>query len=309
MPVLLRRAVTPQLQAALLLNLASLLWAGNMLLGRLLSEYVGPWFIVGARALVGSLILAMMMLLQRRRAPGLFARVPNWPLLIAMALAGIIGFPILLYEGLRYTSAINAGLINAFTPFATALLALVLLRAPLSRRQALAAAITILGVGWIVAQGQWAVIVDLRVNRGDLLILAAVFLWSLYGILGRRVLHRLSVVEVTALGLFIAALIAVPLAVWEAQTRIPPRLDLFVIGALAFICVGPTVLALLCWNRAVALVGPALAALHANMIPVYAIAIAVLGFGERLTTADMIGAGLVLGGSVYGGLGSVRQRR
>ncbi len=298
--------LTPGLQAALLLNLASLLWAGNMLLGRLLSGYVGPWFIVGARTLVGSLVLVVM-LLQRRRASGLIARVQSWPLLIVMALAGILGFPILLYEGLRSTSAINAGLINAFTPLATALLGLLLLRAPLGCRQGLAAAITILGVGWIVAQGRWEVVLGLKFNRGDLLILAAVFLWSLYGILGRRVLQQLSVVEVTALGLFIAASIAVPLAVWEAQTRIPPRLDPFVIGALAFIGVGPTVLALLCWNRAVALVGPALASLHANMIPVYAIAIAVSVLGERLTTADMVGAGLVLGGSVYGGLGQVRQ--
>jgi drug/metabolite transporter (DMT)-like permease len=44
-------------------------------------------------------------------------------LLTAMALTGVLGFPVLLYRGLQLTTATNAVLINATEPLMTAILA------------------------------------------------------------------------------------------------------------------------------------------------------------------------------------------
>ncbi|MGK2913947.1 MAG: DMT family transporter [Porticoccaceae bacterium] len=287
-------------RAILWLNLAALLWAGNMLLGHFLGSYVGPWFIVAARTLVGSLIFWGFMRL--RGITGLVAKIRSWPLVVAASLSGVIGFQVLLYLGLRHTSSINAGLINALTPLTTACLSALFLREALNRHQSTAAAITVLGVGWILTRGELSTLYQLSFNGGDLLVLAAVLAWSLYGIFGQHLMRDLGVLEATAIGLYVAPLFAVPAALWEGTQQITPQLNGAVVLALAFICIGPTVLALLWWNRGVQLIGPTRAALYTNMIPVYVIVLSAAILDDVITRAHLIGGTLVLGGSLYGGL-------
>jgi len=293
------------LKAVLLLNLAGLFWAGNLISGSLLSHYVGPGFIVASRAVAGSVIFILVILLSNQR--NILSGVKSWPLLVLMSLSGVLGFQLFLYLGLRYTTAINAGLMNALTPLATALLAAMFLREQFQRSQWLAAVITVVGVGWILSAGDLSILLSLDFNRGDLLMLLAVLSWSIYGIAGRRVMLTMSALETTAIGLFLSVIPALSLATVEGFFYIKPQLNALVIGVLVFVCIGPTVLSLFWWNRGVQLIGPSQAALYLNVIPVYAIVLAVFLLDATLSHDDIIGAALVLGGSFYGGFTALRS--
>jgi len=295
------------LKAVLLLNLAGLFWAGNLIAGSLLSDYVGPGFIVASRAVAGSMIFILVIRFGGRR--DILSGVKSWPLLVLMSLSGVLGFQIFLYLGLRYTTPINAGLMNALTPLATALLSAIFLREQLQRSQWLAAAITVVGVGWILSGGQLSVLLALDLNIGDMLMLLAVLSWSIYGMAGRRVMLTMSALETTAIGLFLSVIPALSLATVEGFFFIKPQLNALVIGMLAFVCIGPTVLSLFWWNRGVQLIGPSQAALYLNVIPVYAIVLAVFLLDATLSRSDIIGASLVLGGSLYGGISAVMGNR
>ena len=288
------------LKAALLLNLAGLFWAGNLIAGSLLRDYVGPGFIVASRAVAGSVIFILVIQLGGQR--DILRGIKSWRLLILMSLSGVLGFQLFLYLGLRYTTAINAGLINALTPLATALLSVVFLREQLQRSQWLAAAITVVGVGWILSGGQLSVLLALDLNVGDLLMLLAVLSWSIYGMAGRRVMLTMSALETTAIGLFLSVIPALSIATVEGFFFIKPQINALVIAILAFVCIGPTVLSLFWWNRGVQLIGPSQAALYLNVIPVYAIFLAVFFLDATLSRSDIVGACLVLLGSLYGGV-------
>ncbi len=288
------------LKAVLLLNLAGLFWAGNLIAGSLLRDYVGPGFIVASRAVAGSVIFILVIQLGGRR--DILRGIKSWRLLILMSLSGVLGFQLFLYLGLRYTTAINAGLINALTPLATALLSAVFLREQLQRSQWLAAAITVVGVGWILSGGQLSVLLALDLNVGDLLMLLAVLSWSIYGMAGRRVMLTMSALETTAIGLFLSVIPALSVATVEGFFFIKPQINALVIAILAFVCIGPTVLSLFWWNRGVQLIGPSQSALYLNVIPVYAIFLAVFLLDATLSRSDIVGACLVLAGSLYGGV-------
>lgn len=295
------------LKAALLLNLAGLFWAGNLIAGSLLSDYVGPGFIVASRAIAGSIIFILVIRFGGRR--DILSGVKSWPLLVLMSFSGVLGFQIFLYLGLRYTTPINAGLMNALTPLATALLSAMFLREQLQRSQWLAAAITVVGVGWILCGGDLSVLLGLDLNVGDMLMLLAVLSWSIYGMAGRRVMLTMNALETTAIGLFLSVIPGLLLATVEGFFFIKPQINALVIGVLVFVCIGPTVLSLFWWNRGVQLIGPSQAAIYLNVIPVYAIVLAIFLLDATLSHSDIIGAILVLGGSLYGGVSAVRASK
>ena len=293
------------IKALILLNTTCLLWAGNILFGRLLSEFVGPLFIVAVRCAVGSLIFVVVIWLFGRR--DLLRRVSNWPTIILMGLCGVILFQVLFYYGLRYTSMLNASIINSFIPIATALLAMLFFGTSLKRNQWIAALVTIVGIAWIMSEGDFAALLQFRFNIGDWLVLGAVFAWALYGVIGKGLMQEgeLSAMEFTALGLFVSLLPILPLALWEARV-IPIEINSFVILALTFICIGPTVLCLFWWNRGVQLIGPAHAAIYMNLIPIYVVILSYFFAGETIEWYHLGGGTLVVGASFYLGVSSIR---
>jgi drug/metabolite transporter (DMT)-like permease len=292
------------LKAMALLNVTCFLWACNILFGRMLSEFIGPLFIVAVRTLIGAVVFGLVIWLFGRR--DLLRRITDWPTVVLMGLCGVVLFQILFYYGLRHTSILNAGIINSFIPLATALMAVVFLGEKLGRDQWLAVTLTIVGIAWIMSRGDIAVIWQFRFNVGDWLILGAVISWAFYGILGKRLMQQqITAMEVTALGLFVALMPVLPLALWEAQI-IPPHLNQFVIFALAFISIGPAILCMFWWNRGVQLIGPAHAAIYMNLVPLYAALLSYVFVGEPLGWHHLGGGIMVIGASFYVGLRSIR---
>jgi drug/metabolite transporter (DMT)-like permease len=182
--------------AYVFVNLSCLMWASNFILGRTLREEVGPLMLTVSRFVVASLFYAVIL---GRSAMKERLLLRDWALLIAMALTGVLGFPVLLYRGLQLTTATDAVLINATGPLVTAVLAAILLKEPLFPRHVLGGLISFFGVTLIVSEGSFKRLQQWYVNVGDLYILVAVVLWGLYSVLSRRTTRSHSVFSVTAI--------------------------------------------------------------------------------------------------------------
>ncbi len=85
---------------------------------------VPPWTLNAGRFVVSALILIPLLLYRREWQP-----VPKQSIipLILMSLTGVFAFNSALYMGLRYTTAINATLVNCMIPLTTACLAWILI--------------------------------------------------------------------------------------------------------------------------------------------------------------------------------------
>ncbi len=279
-------------RAYLLVNAATLLWAGNVVLGRALREQVGPWTLTGMRAAVAAVPFGLLLLRAPRRGP---APPRDWLLALGMTLCGVVGFQVLQYSGLRYTAALNAGVVNATGPLMTLFLARLLGQERLCASQLLGAAVSLAGVAVVMSGGSWGALRELRFNPGDLLVLAAVFLWAVYSLLGRALLGRHPTVWVTA----VSTLAAVPLlaapAVWESIAA-PPAVGGGLILAVLYIGLGPSFLAFLAWNQGVRQLGAGGAMAFYNTLPVYAGLLAGAALGEWPGPHQLLGGSLVLAG-------------
>ena len=73
-----------------------------------------------------------------------------------MALTGVAVFGPTLYLGLRYTTTVNATLINGLGPLITGLLAALLIGEPMTRRQVGGAVVGLAGIGVLISGGSLA---------------------------------------------------------------------------------------------------------------------------------------------------------
>lgn len=275
-------------RAYLLVNLATLVWASNITLGRYLRGDIGPLLLTFIRVVIAAVVFAFV--LRGQLTPRLFR---GWPRLLGMAVTGIVGFPVILYWALQHTTAVNAGLITAITPLATLPIAALLLGDRFNAGQALGMTVSLLGVALIVGVDA----ITLGVNLGDLLSLVDALVWALYSVIGRLAMRDRPALAATGAAFFLAIpLLAVP-AAWEAA-RQPPVWTPLLAALVVYIGVGPGALALLAWNSGIRTLGPGRAMAFYNTLPLYVAVLSVLFLGEPLRWVSLVGGALVIGGGL-----------
>lgn len=270
---------------------------GNVFFGSYLKDFLGPWSIMSVRMLIGSFIF-LFLLHQAGHLKGV-TRLLGWKEVFLIALSGTVAYQATVYFGLRYTTAINVGLINSLAPIAVAFAAAFYLKEKLGRQHWIAAFVSVIGLVFILSKGSMESLYALRFNKGDLFILGSIFIWAVYSIAAKLAMAKVTPLVVTALGILLSTFIVIPLGVYEANYLIKPVINAEVIMAVVFIGIGPTVLSLLFWNKGVMIIGPARASLFLNMVPIYVIVLSSLLLDEVLHDYQLIGMVLIIGGSLY----------
>jgi drug/metabolite transporter (DMT)-like permease len=278
-----------------LVNLATLTWATNMTLGRWLRDDIGPITLAASRFVVAAAILAV--LLQRRPpAERRLGRDRKW--LVGMALSGVVVFGPMLYLGLRHTTAVSATLITGFGPLITGLLAAPLIQEPMTRRQVGGAIVGLAGLVILITGSAAASWQGMGVNAGDLIVVGAVILWSLYSVLGRRVTRRRSTLSATAWSAFLGLPLLLVAALWEVQA-VPVDLQPELLAAIVYIGVVPTVVGVSSWNEGVRRLGSSGAMVFYNTLPLYGTLLGYLFLGETIGPAHLVGGVLIVGGGLW----------
>lgn len=299
-----RAQTRPRPLAALLLAAACLFWAGNFVLARAASGTIPPVGLAFWRWALAALLLAPFAARPIWSARAELAR--HWRLFLALGLFGVGGFNTLTYLALARTEAINAALTNSLIPAAILGVALALDRERPTPLQGAGLAVSLAGVVVIVARGDPAGLARLRVNEGDLLMLAAVAAWALYTVLLRRVPAGLRS-RLGPLGLLGAAILfglpatglwrLVELAAGGAAMPTDPAS----LGVVAYTAVFASLAAYLLWNGGVALIGPAAAGPFLHLMPPFSAALAVPLLGEQLRPFHGLGLALILAGVALAG--------
>jgi drug/metabolite transporter (DMT)-like permease len=278
-----------------LLFISAASWGGNWVAARAIYLDVPPFALVFWRWALAAAVLLPFAAAQLRRDAPLIRR--HLPALSAFGVIGAAGFTMLGYWGVRYTTAVNATLLNASLPLFVVPLSWLLLRLTVSRRQAAGLALSLAGVACIISAGDALALVRLSLNPGDILLLGGALLWALYtvGLKWRPPLGPLSFLFATVAA---GALFSAPFYLWEIHAGGAMTVSAKTAGAIAYLAIFPSLIAYICWNHAVPLVGPNVAGFFNPLIPVFGTLFAVLFLGEQLLLYHLAGFALVLGGVV-----------
>ncbi|MBP2295588.1 DMT family transporter [Azospirillum rugosum] len=280
-------------QAWFLMMLPPLFWASNAVLGRAVAGEVPPIGLAFWRWALGALLVLPFAWRHLRQDARTLAT--HWKIVALLSLTGITVFNTFLYIGLNSTTALNSVMIQSSMPVLIVLMSFALFGDRVSPRQGLGVAVSLAGACTLIARGDPAVLLGLQLNAGDLWVFAAVLGYGTYTALLRRrpAVHPLSFVAVT-FGVGMAMLL--PFYLWESLAVRPMPLTPTALGAVAYVALFPSILAYLCFNRSVALVGANTAGLAIHLIPVFGSLLAILFLGEQPHLYHAVGIALIAAG-------------
>jgi drug/metabolite transporter (DMT)-like permease len=279
---------------ALLLVLNMLAWSGNWIVGRWLRGEVTP---LGLNFWRWSLVLAWLLPFTWREVWAARAAIRrDWKVLLALGVLGIALFNFLIYLALSMTTAVNAVLINSIIPVMIVPLAWLLLGERVTRTQALGIAISLAGAVVIVTRGDPALLLALRLNRGDLWALASVPVWALYSVLLRRRPPELGAMSLLTVLVAIGVVALLPVALWLHAERPQFHVTAQTLAALAYLALFASLMGLACYNYGVERLGPNVAGLFIHLVPVFTTALAWLLLGEAPRLYHLPGAALIVTG-------------
>jgi drug/metabolite transporter (DMT)-like permease len=282
-------------QPYLLLSLASLFWAGNIVLARHVAGHVPPMTLSCVRWIGACLMLLPFAWPHLKQDwPVLRARLP---LMIALSATGFAFNNALSYWAMQFTQALNALLIQSSGPLFVALWSLILFGVRLTWGQLAGIALSLVGVLTIILRGDFAAFASIKPNLGDVMFAAALVAFGLYSALmpRRPVIHQLSLICFT---MACGALLLLPLSAWEYANGTTLKFDAITMITLAYVVIFASTLAYLFFNRGVALIGPNRAAPFLYLVPVFGSVMAILLLGEEPRLFHLAGYLMVFAGVV-----------
>lgn len=289
------------MKASIALVLATLMWAGNYLVGHIAVQTMSPVELTWLRWLLAC--IPLLVLAQIVEKPDWRVVADSWPWLLLLASLGIAGYNLLLYTALQYTTPQSASLINAANPAVMVVLAAILVRERPGWRGILGLVVGLFGVVLVITDGALASVFTTELNAGDLLMVGAVVVWGLYTIFGRGL--RVPPITATAVQASMVAVLLAPFAItngasWPAETPI--------VWALVFIAIFPSIGSYVLWNIASKGIPPGRAGLYLNLITVFTVTIAVV-LGAQLTPSQLVGGVIVFAGVALSSLRPARRPR
>ena len=198
--------------------------------------------------------------------------------------------------GLNFTTAINASIINAIQPVFTVLLAMLILHDRLRLSQSCGVTLGLIGVMAMITRMDLSALLHLQFNKGDILILLGSAGYSLYAINLRKIPKSLSPSEALFMIIVTGCVIVLPFYVIETLVYKPVPLSATAIYSITAMSLVSTVFGTLMWNRGNQLIGPSRAGMFINLIPVFAVIMAILFLYERLHQYQVICAALICAG-------------
>lgn len=285
----------------ILLTCTALFWAGNSIVARGARDWVPPVALSFWRWSLALLILLPFAWPHLRRDLPILKK--SWLSLVTLGVLGIGAFNTLLYTGLQSTTAVNGLLLQSLQPGVILMLGAVLFSEKIRFFQFAGIVLAAMGAVEIVSRGDPGSLLLLDLNEGDLTIGCAVLVWSLYSVFLRKrpSVHPLSFLAAT---MAVGAVSVTPFYVMEIASGqlIVARPESWM--AVAYVCVFPSLIAYLCFNRGVELLGSATAGLYMNIMPILGSALAALFLGEAIRQFHIVG-GILIGAGIF--LASIRK--
>lgn len=289
-------------KAWLLLIFCNLFWAGNYVFGGYVVQEMTPLWMTFSRWVLA--ILLLFPIAHFFEKPVWRDAFKSWRPLFVMGVLGVIGYNVVLYLALSYTSATNASLVNALNPAVLVLFSMLFLRERLSKRQGAGLVVSLVGVLVILTQGNLLHIFQTAYNSGDLLMILAVLVWTFYSIISKK-LSGVPPITATAISALFGVLLLVPFALYQGIDV--SEISSFGLIGILYMALFPSVGSYMLWNIAVRHTGAGKAGISMNLIPVFTVLISLM-LGESVTLVQLTGGLLVFLG-VYLTTGMVKKRR
>jgi len=272
-------------------------WGSTYAVTKSVVNILPPGCFAFLRFMIALLCLLPVYLSDRKAiAAQQFKKADYWWLFF-MGITGISGYYVFFNYSLIYTSASSGALIQGFIPICIALAGVVFLRERLSKLQIAGICLSFIGVilvGLIAAEtkGEKSSLI------GNLLMIVAVFCWSAYTLISRK-LNHLKPIIITFWSGCIGTALLLPLSMYEfGQLSQPVQIGLKGWIALIYLGAISSAFCYLMYNKALEQLPAAMVGNFLNLDILIGVLIAVLFLHEQVNVTQVVGGVFILSGLI-----------
>ncbi|MCK4409872.1 MAG: DMT family transporter [Candidatus Eisenbacteria sp.] len=269
---------------------AGLLWGSSFAVVKIGLRSIDPFWFVFLRFAAASVLVILLSVLTGR-ARRVLVLLKN-PLVVWLGISNAAGF-VFQFKGQTMTTAANAALlINASTIF-VAVASRVVFRERFGPLKVLAVLVGMAGVFLVTTGGRPSAAAGIAL-RGDLLVLTAALLWTFFILLNKQIVaaHTVDVHALTAAMVAVTTVIALPVALVFGRGNFPkPSVELWTVPYTAVFCsIAPFYL----WTWGLKRITATTSSIVLLTEVVFALALAAVLLGERLSPVALVGSALIL---------------
>lgn len=281
--------------------ITTIIWSGNFIIARDLYEQIPPVSLAFYRWALASLII--FFLGYKKFITEKKVVFKNLKYFFWVALMGITLFNTFIYVSGQTTTATNMALIGTTAaPIFAIIISALFLKERITRLRIAGLIFCIAGVVFLLSKGSINTLLAFRFTAGDVWILLAAFVFSIYTVLVKRKPATISPVTFLFVVFIGGTLLLFPFFITEKLLMPPVQWDGHLLGSILYLGIGASVIAFFCWNAAIARIGAVRTALFGNLIPVFSTLEAVWLLEETITAVHLISGSLVIIGLVLANL-------
>ena len=281
------------MKRVLLPLMTSVLFSGSYIAGKYTTLDLGPLTTTLLRYLVALTFLSSLLVHYKLRA--LVLRRRDIAPALLLGLFGIVGYHYFFFLSLRYTEVANTAIINAMSPIVTSVAAAFLIKERLSRGNYAGLVVAFIGVLILLCDGNLDVILAVRFNKGDLLMLLSVVSWVVYALLIRSMLDRYSGFTLTFYATLFGVLMLLFLAPQEAPLGDIQTISRESLLSILYMGIFASGLGYLLYNLSIREIGATRTSSFVySVIPLVVAVLAWLFFQQSITPAMVVSMALIL---------------
>jgi len=278
-----------------LMVIATLFFSGAFIAGKFSIAEFPVYSLTFFRFLIAAVVLFLIMW---KRGEDLTLEKADIPRIIILSLLGMVGYHVLFFTALKYTSSVNTSLIAAMNPIITTIIASLFLKERFPKKAIGGILISFLGVAMIVTNGSIDVIKNMNFNVGDISMLLAVLSFSLYFIVLKGIVGRVAPIKLTFYVFLFCVILLIPMVIYENPMSFLPNTTWMGWSSLIYMSIFASVIAYLIQQVSVKRIGPAKTSLYVNLVPLFSMIMAYFILGEVITLPKVLAGFMIISGVI-----------
>lgn len=262
------------------------IWAGNFIISRGLGGMYSPAVTAFSRWLLACVFL-FPFAIKHVKAEWKYIVEQKWVIILS-GLSGIGIYSLLCYTAGQTTTATNMSLLATSSPIFTIIIMRVLFKEKITSQKVIGIILAIIGVVLLVIKGDINVLMNLDFTKGDILIILATFIWSIYTILNKFKKPTVSTWSFIFCSFVVALIVITPFFIGDMIINGFPHLEKIGISCFLYLAIGPSIVSFMLWNKAVIILGATNSSIIYNTIPIFSCILAFFILGEPIKAIQVV---------------------
>ena len=280
--------------------LAVIIWSGNFVAARFLVNFT-PLEISFYRWLVTLIALTPFCIKKLIKTIKYIKGI--WIKVIIVSILSVTLFNTFVYMAAHTSNTTNMSLLATLSPVIMALISRVVWKTKLASNQKIGLLVVIIGVVILITKGSLEVLMKLQFAIGDLYMLLAVLVFSIYTLILKIKPKEMSQSTFFYLMVIIGFIPLMIAMIFIYVTNNAHTVDMTSGLILVYVGIFPSTLGFILWNTAVSKIGAIKGAIIYDSIPLFSSLEAVVLLNETLLASQIFGGILILIGIIYSSVG------